>query len=85
MASDSPSDVVIAPASVEEQCDDIIYPSRINFLDKDGTKHSVFIDLGDHDRAYKLTAEENWDELKKYPKYGRHPFSSEPFYYQIDS
>jgi hypothetical protein len=35
--------------------------------------------LGDHERVNQLVAEEDWEELKKYPVYGRCPFSSEPF------
>jgi hypothetical protein len=67
---DDPSLPHMQPMTIEEQCARIMWPNSMSFTDNAGERHNIFLDLYDHDRACQLTKDKNWEELKKYPKYG---------------
>ncbi len=62
--------IVIGPDGVERECHGIYLPQSMQFTDDTGAKSKIFMDLGTHERARKLAAESNWEELKEFPKYG---------------
>ena len=47
-------------------------PDLMVFKDASGEEHRIFMDLGTHKTAYQLFMDENWEELKKFPKHGTH-------------
>ena len=41
------------------------------YMDSVGIKHEIYMPKGTMQRACKLLEEKNWDELAKYPKWGK--------------
>lgn len=73
-----------ATDGTEQECLKIAYPDVMSFKDEAGESHKIFLDLGTHEHAYKLFADGNFQELKKFPQYGKNfpsqlPLTSIPF------
>jgi len=45
-------------------------PELMTFKDAAGEECRIFMDNGTHETAYQLFMDENWEELKKFPRYG---------------
>ena len=45
-----------------------VLPNVLGFT-YNGVRYEIFIDVGEHDEAYQLAADEDWEALSKWPKY----------------
>lgn len=61
--------VFVEPNGNERIITGVGQPELMIFEDQAGEKYRIFMDIGTHERAYQLFMDENWEELKKFPKY----------------
>jgi hypothetical protein len=57
----------------EEEYEITVQPNKMKYYDAQGTEHEIHLPRGTSERAGQLWAEENWDELAKFPKWGIYP------------
>jgi len=61
--------VFVGEDGTEHKCRGTILPDKMTFKDANGEEHNIFLDLGTHKTAYQHVIDQNWEELKKFPKW----------------
>jgi hypothetical protein len=61
---------VVAPDGTQDECTGTAMPDMLSF-EYNGTQHSIFMDLGTHDRAHQLYKDGNFEELLKFPVHSK--------------
>jgi hypothetical protein len=71
--------VFVEADGTERKCAGTVLPDLMTFKDSAGETQRIFLEIGTHERAYQLVMDENWEELKKFPKHGTYFCSNDSY------
>jgi hypothetical protein len=62
---------------VTEDCEMVVEPNKMVYFDGDGVQKAIYMPKGTFQKAAQHFQAKNFDELAKYPAWGRSPYLSD--------